>query len=78
MAKNLKRKLLFSGAVVLLLLIIAGASAVIWYQVNLMPVEKCDGQCQTVDPCTSLRQPSHQLDHSKSLRPRNRRRMCRC
>ena len=49
MAKNLKRKLLFSGAVVLLLLIIAGASAVIWYQVNLMPVEKCDGQCQTVD-----------------------------
>ena len=47
MAKNLKRKILFSGAIVLLLLIIAGASAVIWYQVSLMPVEKCDGMCPT-------------------------------
>ena len=49
MTKTLKRKLLFGGAIALLLIIIAGASAVIWYQVNLMAVEKCDGQCQTVE-----------------------------
>lgn len=47
MTKTLKRKLLFGGAIALLLIIIAGASAVIWYQVNLMPVEKCDGMCPT-------------------------------
>ena len=47
MAKNLKRKLLFGGAIALLLIIIAGASAVIWYQVSLMPVKKCDGICPT-------------------------------
>ena len=47
MAKNLKRKLLFGGAIALLLIIIAGASAVIWYQVSLMPIKKCDGMCPT-------------------------------
>ena len=49
MAKKMKNKVLFGGLIALLVLIIAGASAVIWYQVNLMAVEKCDGQCQTVE-----------------------------
>jgi len=46
---KVKRRILFGGAIALLLIIIAGASAVIWYQVSLMSVEKCSGQCRTVD-----------------------------